>query len=466
MKTCICTFSANIRGLPNHIFKTGLFLVLILVSACGSHGTSSSQSGGISFTLKNPSAHSQAAFSQAATFACARHDIQSVEARVEDAQGAIVASGGPWPCDTGEATLENVPEGENYTVIVSMMNSSGTVVFQGSASGITVLAGYTTDAGSISLGYANHPPVLTVPSDVQHGAPSAALAFSVSASDPDGDNLSFDIGNLPINAGTGGYFTGVSFVQTSPSVYNFTWNSLQLGEYKILIRVTDDGIPRMSTTQWVTIQGYDSDPSVLDGYYLPILDPIPLPSPITINNPVQFTVTGTDPNSDHTLFLSVQTIPGKTPVTNYSFSMESQIFTWTPTTNGNYWLRFVATTNYGTIRTDYEDVLFTVGDINRPPRLDTLGNKKFQYNELHQFVVTASDPEYDLITYTAYYLSAAGAPLQPVSTIGASFDPATQVFSWTPSEAYVGDTVTVRFRASDDSGEYDVQDVDISVVNE
>ena len=70
-------------------------LVLFLVSACGSHEYTSSQSGGISFAVQKPTAQAYRALAQAAMFDCAQHDIESVEARVENAQGDIIATGGP-----------------------------------------------------------------------------------------------------------------------------------------------------------------------------------------------------------------------------------------------------------------------------------------------------------------------------------------------------------------------------------
>ncbi|MEN6472498.1 MAG: hypothetical protein ABFD81_00620 [Syntrophaceae bacterium] len=465
------TFSRPVLSLPIPA-SLACLLVLFLVSACGSHESASSQSGSISFAVQKPTAQAYRGLAQAAMFDCAQHDIESVEARVEDVQGNIVATGGPWACDTGEAILTDVPAGENYTVIVSLRNSSGVVMFEGIVSGITVLAGVTTDAGSINLGYANRPPILSVPTAVRHVTTNGTLAFGVSATDPDGDNLTFDIGDLPYDVASSQYWTGVDFAPDplNPDADIFTWDlsllDIGAGEYTVLIRVTDDGTPRMTATKWVTIQVYDTDTGELDGYYPPILNRISLPSAISVNVPVQFTVTATNRNSEGDITYSAQEIPDKSSGLSEYFDGNTHQFQWTPEAQGNYWVRFVAAFSVGAYSlTDYEDVLFTVGDVDRPPRLDPLGDKKFEYNELHQFVVTADDPEFDPITYAAYYVPAAAAP-QPVSAIGAAFDPETQVFSWQPDEGDIGHTYTIRFRAQDGSGAYDVQDVDISVVNE
>jgi hypothetical protein len=63
-------------------------------------------------------------------------------------------------------------------------------------------------------------------------------------------------------------------------------------------------------------------------------------------------------------------------------------------------------------------------------------------NRALTFGVSATDPDGDALTY-----SASGLPA------GASFDPATQQFSWTPSYTQAG-TYTVTFTASDGTKSY------------
>lgn len=60
----------------------------------------------------------------------------------------------------------------------------------------------------------------------------------------------------------------------------------------------------------------------------------------------------------------------------------------------------------------------TVGDINCPPVLDSIGAKSVNEGELLEFTITATDPDGDDLTYAAGGLPA-----------GASFDPATQTFT-------------------------------------
>lgn len=81
------------------------------------------------------------------------------------------------------------------------------------------------------------------------------------------------------------------------------------------------------------------------------------------------------------------------------------------------------------------------GLINNPPILDPIGAQNVDEENLLQFTVTASDPNDDSPNNVT--LSASDLPA------GASFDPATGVFSWTPTEAQQG-LYSVTFTATDD----------------
>lgn len=454
----------------------GILCGLLMLSACGKGG-GAGDTGTISFSITPPGT-SKATLAQAALFPCAGRGIAAVTAEVRDSQGALVASAGPWDCLSGQGDVTDVPVGEDYTLIILMTDASGHIVYRGTHYPIRVIAGATTDAGTISMEWANQAPILTVPAGVQHVAPTGQLQFPVSATDPEGDALTFDIANLPYNASGNAYWPGVSFVPDpqNPNQRIFTWttHAVPVSEHKVLFRVSDNGTPRRSTYAYVTIQVYTSCPGEVSGYYLPTLDPITLPSRIAVHDLVAFTVTASGPD-DYTASLSAESPPGKSSFipSGYTFNTTTRQFSWTPSATGNYWIRFVATRYINTYELkDYEDVLITVGDINRPPKLDLLGMRKVQCNTPLQFVVTARDPELHSITFDANYIPAAGGPA-PVSDIGASFDPATQVFSWTPSESLVGQTRTIRFRATDNGLPYtgdppasDMQDVDIRVVNE
>ncbi len=88
---------------------------------------------------------------------------------------------------------------------------------------------------------------------------------------------------------------------------------------------------------------------------------------------------------------------------------------------------------------------------NLGPTLDSVGNKAVVQNNLLAFTVSATDPNSDALTYGASNLPA-----------GATFDPATRLFSWTPSASQTGLHKNVRFSVSD--GPFtDFEDITIAV---
>lgn len=82
----------------------------------------------------------------------------------------------------------------------------------------------------------------------------------------------------------------------------------------------------------------------------------------------------------------------------------------------------------------YEDA---TDPTNQAPILGSIGPKSVKENELLGFNITASDPDGDGLSYTASNLPT-----------GATFDPASQEFSWMPG---VGDegNYTVQFTVTD-----------------
>ena len=75
--------------------------------------------------------------------------------------------------------------------------------------------------------------------------------------------------------------------------------------------------------------------------------------------------------------------------------------------------------------------------INRPPVLDSIGDKSVSEGELLTFTLSASDPDGDAITYSAQDLPS-----------GATFDANTHTFSWAPTYKQAG-VYNVTFTVSD-----------------
>jgi VCBS repeat-containing protein len=111
-------------------------------------------------------------------------------------------------------------------------------------------------------------------------------------------------------------------------------------------------------------------------------------------------------------------------------------FTWKPTSSqvGSYNVTFVASD--GANQTT-QTITITVTNVNQPPVFTLIGNKTAHSGSQLAFTLTATDPDGDLITYSAANMPA-GATL------------AAGTFSWTPTAAQTG-TFTITFTASDGS---------------
>jgi hypothetical protein len=88
---------------------------------------------------------------------------------------------------------------------------------------------------------------------------------------------------------------------------------------------------------------------------------------------------------------------------------------------------------------------------NNAPVLDAVGNKAVVELTTLAFSVSATDPDGDTLTYSASNLP-----------IGATFDPATWTFTWTPQDGQSGVYASIRFLASDGSLS-DTEDITITV---
>ncbi|MCP4285940.1 MAG: hypothetical protein GY792_16035, partial [Gammaproteobacteria bacterium] len=239
------------------------------------------------------------------------------------------------------------------------------------------------------------------------------------ATDPDDDGLTYSSSNLP---------SGATF---DPATQVFTWTPEQgqAGTYPgVLFIVTDDGDPPLSDSEAITI-------TVENVNREPVLDPIGDQS-VNEGEPVSFTVTATDPDGNG-LTYSASNLPS-----GAAFDPATQVFTWTPgydQSNTYPDVLFTVTDDGNPPLSGSEAITITVENVNRAPVLAPIGNKTVNEGEVLQFTVTASDPDGDALTYSA-------SNLPP----GATFNPATQVLSWTPEDGQAGTYPDVLFTVTDD----------------
>jgi len=167
--------------------------------------------------------------------------------------------------------------------------------------------------------------------------------------------------------------------------------------------------------------------------------------------PLTFTVTASDPDGDNLTF-SASNVP-----TGASFNPSTRVFSWTPAFGdaGNYDVTFTVTDDGTPAESDSEVVTITVGNMNRPPVLDPIGSKSVDEGDPLSFTISASDPDGDGLTFSASNLPT-----------GASFNPTSRVFSWTPNYGAAGN-YNVQFTVTDNGSpaESDLEIVNITVVD-
>ena len=147
-----------------------------------------------------------------------------------------------------------------------------------------------------------------------------------------------------------------------------------------------------------------------------------------------FTATATDPDLPaQTLTFSLVSAPE-----GASIDAATGVFTWTPTEAqgpGVYEFTVKVCDDGESVLCDEQLITVTVEEVNLPPVLAEIGDKEVEAGEELTFTATATDPDLPVQTLT---FSLLGAP------DGASIDPATGVFTWTPTVDQAGNhTVTV-----------------------
>ncbi|MDY6932590.1 MAG: DUF2341 domain-containing protein [Spirochaetota bacterium] len=272
---------------------------------------------------------------------------------------------------------------------------------------------------AISVGNVNRPPCLEEIED-KHVKENEILQFTISARDPDGDDLTYSVSNLPrgatFNASTGEFFWQPDYTQS--------------GNHKdILFTVIDNGTPStLSDSKAINITvGMVNSPPILT----PIGDKL-----VNENDTLSFTISATDIDGDE-LTYSASNLP-----TGASLNTPQRLFSWTPdySQSGNYKnILFVVTDNGTPSENDYEEITITVGNVNRPPLWDTIGDKTISEGELLQFTISATDPDGDGLIYSGSNLPT-----------GAYFNSQTRVFSWIPDYTQSGNYRDITFTVVDD----------------
>ena len=261
---------------------------------------------------------------------------------------------------------------------------------------------------TVTVNKINIAPVLASPGNrsVNEGQ---LLQFTLSATDVNGDSLTFSMAGAPAGAVLAG------------GQFSWTPSYTAAGVYDVKFRVTDNGTPPMSDSQTISITVNDVNvPPVLAN---------PGNQTVNENRLLGFSLSATDIDGDQISFFVKNPPSGA--------SLTGPQFTWVPAYGqaGTYSVMFYARDNGVPQMSDSQVVSITVVHVNVAPVLAPIGNKLAAETKPLQFVLSATDSNQDVISY-----SMRNAPA------GASL--AANQFSWTPAYGQAG-TYAVAFFASD-----------------
>ncbi len=258
---------------------------------------------------------------------------------------------------------------------------------------------------SIQVVNVNQPPILDPVGD-QSVNEGQFLDITLSAIDPDGETLIYSAADLP---------QGAALIENQ-----LTWTPTydQSGSYPVTLRVEDLGGLIDSETITITVDHINR---------APILDPIGNHQ-VAEGNTISITLSAFDPDGD-LLNYHVRNEP-------QGASLIGHVFSWTPgySDAGNYEVTF--SVDDGQLN-DIEEIIISVGNINRPPEFDIISPQVVDENQILLFMLSASDPDGDNLIYNSI-----GLP------IGSSFDSATKEFTWTPDYDQAG-THVAEFSVTD-----------------
>ncbi|HMS55856.1 MAG TPA: Ig-like domain-containing protein [Fimbriimonadaceae bacterium] len=208
---------------------------------------------------------------------------------------------------------------------------------------------------------------------------------------------------------------------------NVIYFTTSTGDVKQLV---DDSTPVVTTVATVAsgavFRGVDLSPVMVAANQAPVLDPIGGQSGDE-ETLITFDANATDPDSGQTLTYSLVGAPA-----GASIDSSTGVFTFTPTEAqgpGSFTFDVVVTDNGTSPLSDTETITVTVNEANVAPILSPIGAQSGDENTLITFDANASDADLPANTLT---FSLSGAPA------GASIDPGTGVFTWTPTEAQSG----------------------------
>ncbi len=282
------------------------------------------------------------------------------------------------------------PDGD--TIIYSLANTPSGMQINSSTGTVTWLTGYS-DAGSytitviasdsslsdsqqvaVTINNKNRSPEISVSGNT---GPlfTAGLELTVSITDPDGDDVTVSVDDLP---------TGAKYNKAS-GIISWTTEFEDIGQYTIIVSASD-GETDVNKSVTITIA---DDPAYVDNDP-PVIVPV---DSISVNEgeTIAFALQVSDPDGD-SLTVNVSNLPNGAVFVNNTF-------TWLTGADdiGNYSLLFTVSDG---IDTASMTVYMEIKDVNYSPSAKVTGSTKAIAGEPISLVIEASDPDGDVLTYS------------------------------------------------------------------
>lgn len=253
------------------------------------------------------------------------------------------------------------------------------------------------------------------------------LILNISASDPDGGNLTLTVNTMLNNFTFTDNGNGTGFLSYNPDFGD-------AGIDTVRFIATDDGSPRLSSILVVEIQTLDENQPPIFAHIGPF--------GVEIDDTLEFTVEATDltDTTASRIFLTVQNPPAHSSFIDHGDNTGTFRFAPVAGQQGVLTIRFLATDQGIPSETGIMDVEVTVVLNNYPPVLTHIGPKQVNEGELLTFNLSATDPE-------------GGTPIlmvvsPPNNSTFQDFGDGTAQFDFSPSYIQAG-LFWVKFRAYD-----------------
>ncbi len=325
----------------------------------------------------------------------------------------------------------NVPSGGSVNASTGVLSWTPDFDQAGNYPGVMLTAddgnGGTGSASfAITVNNVNRAPSIASIAD-QTVADGVLLTVTPSASDPDGDALTFSLS---------GDATGAS-VDANTGVFTWTPAPSDVGNHSATITAEDTGALTASASFAIDVTSSNT---------APVLDPIG-DKTVAEDGTLTFTASATDAQGD-LLFWAIDTLPS-----GAVFDTDTGDFSWSPDFNqaGSY--PVTITVSDGSL-TDEESFTITVTNTNRAPVVDAIANQTVAEGDLLSVQATATDP--DGPTTLAWGVS---------NIPDGSINGLTGEYTWTPTFDQAGTYTGLTILAQDTEGATGSTSFDVTVTN-